>query len=316
MHRNPITLEALEVIDAIDRRGSFAKAAEELNKATSALSYTVQKLEEQLGITLFQRQGRRSVLTQAGSLLLNEGRDILNATATLADKAREIATGWEPRLRIAIESIMDYPAFFHQLNLFLQQHPSLEIDIVECVLGGGWDALEHGRVDLVVGAPGPVPQQKGFRALSIGVGDMMPVIASSHPLAALAQDPVALQQAIPSVRRIITHDTTATNVARTSGLVDGRERLYLQNMDQKIAAICCGLGVGHLPRKRIEPLLKNGTLTELHLYEAATNADNSTTQNNNPTPNNSELYIAWNLSHKGRALKALTQQLHTALQAE
>ena len=49
MSQLPITMDALQALDAIERRGSFAKAAEELNKATSALSYTVQKLEEQLG---------------------------------------------------------------------------------------------------------------------------------------------------------------------------------------------------------------------------------------------------------------------------
>ena len=76
--RNPITMESLETLDAIERRGSFAKAAEELNKATSAVSYTVQKLEEQLDISLFQRQGRRSVLTPAGRLILVEGREILS----------------------------------------------------------------------------------------------------------------------------------------------------------------------------------------------------------------------------------------------
>ena len=64
--RNLITIEVLETLDAIERRGSFAKAAEELNKATSAVSYAVQKLEEQLNIALFQRQGRRSVVTPAG----------------------------------------------------------------------------------------------------------------------------------------------------------------------------------------------------------------------------------------------------------
>ena len=45
MNKNPITIEALIVLDAIDRRQSFAKAAEELNKATSALSYVVQNLK-------------------------------------------------------------------------------------------------------------------------------------------------------------------------------------------------------------------------------------------------------------------------------
>jgi DNA-binding transcriptional LysR family regulator len=299
MQRNPITLDALEVIDAIDRRGSFAKAAEELNKATSALSYTVQKLEEQLAITLFQRQGRRSVLTPAGQLLLKEGREILAATALLADKAREVATGWEPRLRLAVESLMDNAVLFDQLQVFLQQHPSLEIDVTECVLGGGWDALEHGKVDLLVGSPGPVPQQKGFRTLAIASREMIPVIASKHPLAAVAGDPGAWQREGAKVRTIIAHDTAATNVTRTSGMVDGVRRLYVQNMDQKVAAICSGLGVGHLPHARIAPLLQDGTLTRLHLLQ--------------PDPP-AQLFLAWNLSHKGRALKALVELLHPALQ--
>ena len=102
-----LTLEVFEILDAIDRRGSFAKAAEELNKATSAVSYGIQKLEERLDITIFQRQGRRSVLTPAGRLVLDEGRLILNPTTRLADKAMELATGWEPRLRINIESTLN-----------------------------------------------------------------------------------------------------------------------------------------------------------------------------------------------------------------
>ena len=145
MARNPISIEVLETLDAIERRGSFAKAAEELNKATSAISYAVQKLEEQLDIALFQRLGRRSVLTPAGRLILAEGRDILQTTRRLADKAKEVATGWEPRISIGLESLYSFPDFFNVINDFLQAFPTVEIDISECVLNGGWEALEQGR---------------------------------------------------------------------------------------------------------------------------------------------------------------------------
>lgn len=162
MPRNPITIEVLETLDAIDRRGSFAKAAEELNKATSAVSYSIQKLEEQLDISVLQRQGRRSVLTAAGRLMLEEGREILQTTARLANKAKEVATGWEPRIDIAIESFQSYTQFFEVLREFLDEHPKIEIDVCESVLNGGWEALEQNRVDLIVGAPGPAPLQKGY----------------------------------------------------------------------------------------------------------------------------------------------------------
>lgn len=294
--KNPITLALLEILDAIDRRGSFAKAAEELNKATSAVSYGVQKLEDQLDIALFQRQGRRSVLTPSGQLLLEEGRKILNTAARLASKAKEVATGWEPRIRIAVESLQSYPVFFEVLNGFLIEHASMEIDIFECVLNGGWEALEHGRADLVVGAPGPVPLQMGYRAIPLRDNDLVPVIATHHEGAELANNYEALAAEVAKLRRIVTHDTTVDDIARSEGLSDDGKKLYVQNTDQKIEAILAGIGIGHLPRKRIQHHLDSGTLTILDLGEAA----------------KVESFLAWKISNKGRGLQALSQKLAAA----
>ncbi|PCJ33521.1 MAG: LysR family transcriptional regulator [Moraxellaceae bacterium] len=292
MRANPITIEALEILDAIDRRGSFAKAAEELNKATSALSYGVQKLEEQLDITVFHRQGRRSVLTPAGRLLLEEGRKIIHSTTQLAEKAKEVATGWEPRLNIAVESIVNYSRFFQALTGFLNHHQTLEVDVCECVLNGGWEALEQDRVDLIVGVPGPVPLQKGYRAVPMILSNMVPVIASHHPLAKIANDSEALNAALPELRRVVTHDTTTVNVARSAGLSIGKQLLYVQTMEQKVEAQLAGLGVGHLPRHRIQEYLDDGRLIELNL--ATSKGEN---------------FIAWKISNKGKALQAFSQQL-------
>ncbi len=296
MNLNPITIEALQILDAIDRRGSFAKAAEELNKATSALSYGVQKLEEQLSITVFERQGRRSVLTPAGRYVLEEGRKILNATELLADKAREVATGWEPRLRIAVESIQNHEVFFEVLGKFLSVHESLEVDVCECVLNGGWEALEQDTVDLVVGVSGPVPLQKGFRILSLGNSDLVPVIAPFHPLAYLANKAEALSVQLPKLRRVVTHDTSTLNVVRNAGLSIGANHyLYVQTIDQKVAALLAGLGIGSLPRHRVQRYLDSGRLIELSL--------------DTPT---AESYLAWKMSNKGRALQAISKSLAAA----
>ncbi|MEW5057213.1 MAG: LysR substrate-binding domain-containing protein [Cycloclasticus sp.] len=292
-NRNSITLEVLEIIDAIERRGSFAKAAEEMNKATSAISYRVQKLEEQLDIALFHRQGRRSVLTPAGRLILEEGRKILNTTAKLAHMAKEVATGWEPQLRIAVESLQSYPVFFDVLGTFMDKHPSIEIDISECILNGGWEALEHNRVDLLVGAPGPVPLQKGVRTIPFGSNDLVPVIATHHPLAGLANDYQALTNALPNLRRIITHDTSRTDILRSEGLSSEGQTLYVQNQDQKVAAILAGIGISHLPRNRIQRYLDNGKLAILNLGKVAQH----------------EKFLAWKIGNKGRGLQALTQLL-------
>lgn len=293
MSRAAISIDVLQVLDAIERRGSFARAAEELGKATSALSYTVQKLEEQLGITVFQRQGRRSVLTPAGRLLLEEGREILAATQRLANRAVEVATGWEARIAIALESTYDYGAFFRVLGRFAGQHPAIEIDVVESVLNGGWEMLECDRVDLLVGAPGPVPRHKGYRAVALGDIELVPVISRRHPVSAAVGDPRAIAGVLPSLRRVVTHDTSVTGVARSAGLSHDGSALFVQNREQKLEAIVAGIGVGHLPRQRVQGLIDSGELLELKLDSAA----------------NHQPYLAWKISHKGRGLKLLSEML-------
>lgn len=68
-----LSLDALQILDAIDRRGSFAAAGKALHKVPSTISYTVSKLEEDLGVQLFDRVGPRAHLTPAGEALLEEG---------------------------------------------------------------------------------------------------------------------------------------------------------------------------------------------------------------------------------------------------
>ncbi|MFK7734218.1 MAG: LysR family transcriptional regulator [Pseudomonadales bacterium] len=293
MSKNPLSIEVLEALDAIDRRGSFAKAAEELNKATSAVSYVVQKLEEQLDIAVFQRQGRRSVLTPAGQLVLEEGREILLATTRLANKAKEVATGWEPRIRIGVELHQSCPAFFEVLHDFLVVHPSIEIDVCEVVLNGGWEALEHGSVELLLGSPGPVPAQKGYRAVALTQAELLPVMSSSHVFAGIATQPKALAAKMPGIRRVIAHDTSMIDVARSAGLSGDGLKFYVQNIDQKVEAILAGIGIGNLPRQRIQAQLDSGELIPLALPE-------------DPTL---DTFLAWKISNKGKGLKDLTQRL-------
>ena len=297
MSRNPITIEVLETLDAIERRGSFAKAAEQLNKATSAVSYAVQKLEEQLGIALFQRQGRRSVLTPAGRLLLNEGREILHSTSRLAHRAKELATGWEPRISIAVESLQSYPAFFTVVQQFLNQHATIEIDICESVLNGGWEALEYDRVDLIVGSPGPVPLQKGYRAIPLADSVLIPVMAAQHKFAPLAAQAQKLAAQLPSIRRVISHDTSRLDIARSAGLSSDGHKFYVQTIDQKVEAILAGIGIGHLPLGRAQKYIDSGKLVALALTEGS----------------RSDSFLAWKISNKGLGLQALTRLLSAAL---
>lgn len=157
---SPITLDALRTLDAIDRRKSFAAAAEELYRVPSALSYTISKLEEELGVEIFDRSRRKAELTPVGRLILEQGRDILLATEELTQLARQKAEGWEVELTLCIDSLISYEPVFELIAEFQQIQPRVKVRLLEEVLGGGWDALNSERCDLVIGAPGASPARK------------------------------------------------------------------------------------------------------------------------------------------------------------
>jgi DNA-binding transcriptional LysR family regulator len=140
MH-HAITLDALRVLDAIDRKGSFGAAAEALFRVPSALSYTVQKLESDLGISLFDRSKQRAQLTAAGRLLLEQGRQLLQTASAIEEAVQQLESGWETQLRIAVDTVLPLAPLLQQINAFNLLDKRVAITIGEEVLGGTWDAL-------------------------------------------------------------------------------------------------------------------------------------------------------------------------------
>src|SRR5258708_39881110 len=117
-----ISLEALQVLDAIDRKGSFAAAADDLHRVPSAITYSVRQLEEGLGVGLFDRTGHRAVLTEAGRELLSAGLRLLQAAADLACRIQQVAQGWASALRLAIDNITPTDRHFGLLADFSDTH--------------------------------------------------------------------------------------------------------------------------------------------------------------------------------------------------
>src|SRR5512147_2995436 len=145
-----LTLDALQLIDAIARRGSFAGAAEEMGRVPSAVTYAVRKLESDLDVLLFDRRGYRARLTPAGDELLREGRHLLAAADDLARRVQRVASGWEQALTLAVDNIVPFEPLLPVVADFLAVAPT-QLRITSEVLGGTWDVLLSGRADLAIG---------------------------------------------------------------------------------------------------------------------------------------------------------------------
>ncbi len=283
MH-NAITLEALRVLDAIDRKGSFGAAAEVLFKVPSALTYTVQKLESDLGISIFDRSKQRAQLTIAGRLLLEQGRQLLQAANAIEEAVQQLESGWETQLRIAKDTVLPLTPLLQQINAFNQLDKRVAIAISEEVLGGTWDALTAERCDLALGASGDLP--KGlFEYRLLGEIEFVFAVAREHPLR-LHKGPVdaAAIQAFPT---IVVADSSLTTLGRSSGLLESRQTIRVANAPAKIQAQVMGVGVGFLPKHLIKNELANGDLIALDCLV--------------PRPK-APLYMAWRKENKGKAL--------------
>ncbi|MGQ0595189.1 MAG: LysR family transcriptional regulator [Gammaproteobacteria bacterium] len=280
-----LTLDALKVLDAIDRKGSFAAAAEALYRVPSTVTYTVQKLESELGIALFDRQGQRAVLTEAGRELLAGGRHVLRAAQALESRVKRVASGWEAELRIAIDGIIPVVDFLPIVAAFCAEGTGTQIRLLAEVYGGCWDALVGGRADLIIGAPGEGPAGGGYATFLIGTVQWVFAVAPDHPLMR-SPEPLTSTE-IGKHRAVAGGDTSRYLPARTSGIVPGQEVLTVPHLEAKVEAQCLGLGVGFVPLCCAASALAQGRLVIREVQE--------------PKPPH-QLWMAWRTERTGKAL--------------
>jgi len=288
-----LNLDALVVLEAIARRGSFAAAAEELHRVPSAVTYAIQKLEDYLGVTLFDRRGYRAQLTPAGEILLREGRDLLTVSDAVTRRVRRVATGWEAELRIALADLIPYHRILRLCEFFYDVAPETRLRLSTEVLGGCWDALVSGRADLVIGAPGDGPAGGGYSQHRLGEVEFLFVVAPHHPLAK-ATEPLS-NDLIRHHRAVAAADSSRELPPRTVGLLPGQQVLTVPSLDVKRAAQLQGLGVGYLPRHLIADDLYAGRLI------AKATEDGSSMRH--------PLFTAWRTRHCGKALQWFKERL-------
>jgi len=253
-----ITIDALKVLDAIDRKGSFAGAASELFRVPSAISYTVQKLEEDLNVSIFDRSGHKAVLTSAGRYLLDEGRSLLEAAENLAHTTRQVAQGWETRLRIGFNSLLPAECLFPAIQDFHQLGVPVDVQIIEEVFAGAWDALQSRRVDIIVGADLLSKPAGAFATKSLGEVPFVFAVGAQHPLASAAEP--LTEADIAQYPAAVAADTSRSLPPGHAGIFRRQRTLTVSNIDQKILAQEAGLGVGWLPHSRIREQLARGSL--------------------------------------------------------
>lgn len=287
-----LTLEALRILDAIERKGSFAAASVELNRVPSALTYSVRKLEEDLDVLLFDRRGHRAKLTPAGLELLTEGRHLLQAADELERRVKRTATGWEVELRIVMDNLITFDRMLPIIDAFDRETSGTRLRFSYEVLSGVWESLLTGRADLAIGTvqggPDILRMSGGFQSRPLGNVDWVFAVAPTHPLATAPEPLPAVT--IQRYRAVAVGDTSRALPGITAGLLTGQETLTVPSLDAKLSAQLAGLGCGYLPRKLIAPDVAAGRLVEKQTMEAKPSG---------------AVQITWRTTARGKSMKWL-----------
>lgn len=290
MHAS-LNIEALKALDAIDKKGSFAAAAESLFKVPSALTYTIKKLEQDIGVPLFDRSKQRAVLTPAGRLVLEQGRDILLATNRLYDAVKQLDSGWEREIRIARDTIVDGAPLMSVVQEFTELGTNVDITLSVEALSGGWDALHSGRVDIVIGATGELP--KGlYRTHKIGAAKFVFAVARNHPLAKINE--VIEGEMLLQYPSIVVADSSVFLPSRDVGVFASKQVIRVNSMNAKLQAQAQGVGVGFVPTHLVKPYLENGSLIVKECALPRTDQD---------------IFLAWRKDQEGKALDWFVEAL-------
>jgi len=254
------TLDQFSVFVAVIEQGGFAAAARKLNRAQSAITYAIQRLEEQSGVELFDRSGYRPVLTEAGAALLPRARRVLEALVDYQQQAHGIAGGLEAELSLVVDMLAPMAPLAGALREMQTAFPTVQVRMAVESLGATSQALARGEADLGLLLELELAPLAEFETNRYGEADLVAVAAPDHPLAKLPA-PIASDLLRDHIQLVLA-SKAAVQGERDSG-VHATNRWYLTDIAAKRVLLLSGAGWGSMPRHLVAEDLAAGRLIAL-----------------------------------------------------
>jgi DNA-binding transcriptional LysR family regulator len=252
------SLEQWRVLHAVIEHGGYAQAAQALHRSQSSISYTVARLQDQLGIPLLQIEGRRAHLTEHGKAMLAASSGVLDGALKLEQMAHRFEQGWEPELRVAVDVAFPTERLLWAMQAFSRQAAHTRLQLSEVVLSGADQALLERRADVIISSRVP----DGY------LGDLLldvDFIAVAHPSHALhgASHPLD-ERDLAQAMQIVLRDS-GTIQPRDEGWLGAPWRWTVSSMQTSAEMVAAGLGFAWLPRHLIASYLDKGQMRPLPL---------------------------------------------------
>ena len=178
---------------------------------------------------------------------------------SIANRVKRVATGWEPQLTLAVDSIISRTSMMELCEAFFALGPPTRLKLREEALSGTLQTLYGGQADLAIGVV-LEPSSRGLQSKVLGNLRFVYAVAPHHPLAQAAEpvtDDMMLQHRVVAVA-----DSVQRGGGMTVGLLGGQDVFTVPGMLAKLDAQLRGLGAGFLPEYLARPHIDTGRLVE------------------------------------------------------
>ena len=254
------SIDQLMVLLAVEEEGSFTAAARRLGRATSAISYAIDTLEQQLGLPLFDRgTTRKPRLTREGEAVVSEAKAVAFSVETLRARVRGFLDDLEPEVSLVVDSLFPLDRLTRLLREFNDRFPTVPVRLLVETLGGVERAVREGHAGIGVGSQLHM-NMTGFRRVDIEAVRMIPVAAPGHPLARAGGGRAARGE-----RYHPAHPVGAPAAdGRDYGVVS-LNSWRIGDLAAKHALLLAGLGWGGMPEPVVRADIEAGRLVQLNL---------------------------------------------------
>lgn len=257
-----VSLDQWRTLQAVVDHGGYAQAAEVLHRSQSSVSYTVARMQEQLGVPLLRLEGRRAVLTDAGAVLLRRSRRLVQQASQLEELAYHMEQGWESEVRLVVDAAYPTRQLLRCLREFMPQSRGCRVRLREEVLSGVEEALLDGSADLAI--TGLVIA--AHLGASLGTVEFVAVAHPEHPLHLLQRTLVTAD--LEEQLQIVIRDSGRAQ-PRDAGWLAAEQRWTVGSISTAATFLRDGLGFAWLPRDAIQSDLDQGLLKPLPLEQGA-----------------------------------------------
>lgn len=262
-----IDLNHLEALKAVVECGSFAKAALRMNKVKSAVSYDVRSLEQQLGVPLLDRSGYRAGLTEAGEMILREGRQLLVQARALEHLAELIRQEWEPTVKMVTDGAIPMGPVMAAIKAFSAGEVPTLIELQTEILAGVPDRFEREEADLMLVKDFDAPRDRYVVDLLPSIRCVL-VASPSHPLF-LGEPEVIRGYQIREHLELNIQSSFQGELEMYDRRIGGTRVLNLSGFYDKKEALLMGLGFGWMPEALVAGELKAQRLREVPYEEGS-----------------------------------------------